>query len=201
MLSPNFSPFPELVTDRLILRQVRIEDAEALFSLRSDAALMKYIGRPIASSIDDAVKLIDVILDLQQKNDGITWAICLKETPQVLMGTVGYWRMQKEHYRAEIGYLLHGSLHGKGVMMEAIKSVLDFGFNIMQLHSVEAVVDPANAASIGLLQKTGFVREAFFRENFFFDGRFQDTAVYSLLAPVTAAQAANRTEPALVGAS
>jgi [ribosomal protein S5]-alanine N-acetyltransferase len=109
--------------------------------------------------------------------------------------------MHKEHYRAEIGYLLHGSLHGKGVMTEAMRAVLDFGFNTMQLHSVEAVVDPENAASIGLLQKAGFVREGYYRESFFFEGKFLDTAVYSLLTPVKAETSANRAEQTLVAAS
>jgi ribosomal-protein-alanine N-acetyltransferase len=99
------------------------------------------------------------------------------------MGTIGFWRIQKEHYRAEIGYLLHPSWQGKGIMREALKAVLDYGFQAMKLHSVEAHVNPSNASSIGLLEKCGFVREAYYRENYFYNGQFMDSAVYSLLAP------------------
>jgi ribosomal-protein-alanine N-acetyltransferase len=68
-------------------------------------------------------------------------------------------------------------------MTEAMDIVLDYGFNIMQLHSIEANVDPGNIASIKLLEKNGFVKEAHFKENLFFNGKFLDTVIYSLINP------------------
>ena len=117
-----------------------------------------------------------------QKNEAITWGIFRKEGSS-LLGTIGFWRIQKEHYRAEIGYLLHPTLQGQGLMQEAVKAVLQYGFETMQLHSVEANVNPANAASIKLLERSGFLREAHFKENYFYNGRFLDSLIYSLLAP------------------
>ena len=67
-------------------------------------------------------------------------------------------------------------------MQEAFNKVLEFGFNSMNLHSIEANVNPENKASIKLLERNNFIREAYFRENYFFDGKFLDTAIYSLLA-------------------
>ena len=66
-------------------------------------------------------------------------------------------------------------------MNEAMDIVLDYGINIMQLHSIEANVDPGNTASIKLLEKKGFVKEAHFKENLFYNGKFLDTAIYSLI--------------------
>ena len=63
--------------------------------------------------------------------------------------------MKKESYRAELGYALHPDYHGKGIMQETMKEVLDYGFKIMKLHSVEANVNPENAASIKLLERNG----------------------------------------------
>ena len=63
-------------------------------------------------------------------------------------------------------------------------SVLDYGFTTMLLHSVEANVNKDNAASMKLLAKNNFVREAYFKENYFYNGRFLDSVIYSLLAPV-----------------
>jgi [ribosomal protein S5]-alanine N-acetyltransferase len=94
--------------------------------------------------------------------------------------------MQKEHYRAEIGYALHPEHQGIGLMQEALNAVLDYGFTVMNLHSVEANVNPNNAASINLLQRNGFMREGMFRENYFYNGKFLDSAIYSLLTPVKA---------------
>ena len=90
--------------------------------------------------------------------------------------------MQKEHYRSEIGYALNPLFQGKGIMQEAMQAIIQYGFEIMKLHSVEANVNPANEASMRLLEKNGFVKEAYFRENYYFDGKFLDSVIYSLLA-------------------
>jgi len=181
MLSPCFSPFPELTTDRLLLRSMTMDDAASVLELRSNPQVMKYISRPLAKTMADGQAWVQLVLDALERNDGITWCICLKEQPATHIGTIGFWRMQKENYRAEIGYMLHPLHQGKGIAYEAIQAVLKYGFEVMQLHSAEAHVDPENMASIGLLQKAGFVREGLFKENYFFNGAFLDTAVYSKL--------------------
>ena len=64
---------------------------------------------------------------------------------------------------------------------EAINEVVNYGFEVMQLHSIEAIIDPENFASEKVLQKNGFVKEAHLKENEFYDGRFLDTVIYSIL--------------------
>jgi len=182
MLNPNFTPFPILLTKRLVLRKTSLNDAPELFFMRTDERVMRYIDRPRAKTIDDAHAFIKKLHEMEAGNDGITWAITLKEDPK-LIGTVCLWKLQKEHYRGEVGYALHPDHHQKGIMQEVWKSVLDYGFNTMKLHSIEALVNPGNEASIKLLEKNKFIREAYYKENFFFDGKFLDTAVYSLLTP------------------
>ena len=182
MLHTDFHPFPELSTERLILRRIVDEDKDDFFLLRSDSRVMAYIDRPPAETPDDAVKLIRVMDGLLQSGDGITWGIALKGQPG-LLGTIGLWRIVKENHRAEIGYLLHPGHQGKGLMQEAIAKVLDYGFSVIRLHSVEATVNPANEASLRLLEKNGFVREAYFKENYFYNGMFKDSLIYSLLTP------------------
>ena len=70
-------------------------------------------------------------------------------------------------------------------MSEALTAILEYGFDTMKLHSIEAVVNPMNIPSIRLLEKNKFIREAFFREDHFFEGEFYDTAVYSLIKTKT----------------
>jgi len=180
MLDINFQPFPVLITKRLTLRQINEDDKNDLFVLRSDNNVMQFIDKPKAKSPDDAAKLIRLITDALNNNEGITWGITLKKGGG-LIGTIGYWRIVKEHYRAEIGYLLHSGHQGKGLMQEAISCVLGYGFKTMKLHSIEANVNPANAASIKLLKKNSFIREAYFKENYYYEGRFLNSVVYSLL--------------------
>jgi ribosomal-protein-alanine N-acetyltransferase len=182
MLSVNLHPFPTIQTERLLLRKISKTDAVNLLRLRSDKNVMQYIGRPIAVTIDDALEIINIVNDQLIKNNGITWAITLRGTRD-LIGTIGLWRIIKEHHRAEIGYLLDPKLHGKGLITEAMKPVLEYGFGNMKLHSVEAHVNPNNKASLRLLEKNNFIREAHFKENFYFNGKFLDSYIYSLITP------------------
>jgi [ribosomal protein S5]-alanine N-acetyltransferase len=181
MLELNFSPFPEITTENLSLRRMTAQDVAEILFLRSSGDVMKYIDRPKAISMQDAQSFLDIINNSLEANDGITWGIAMKENPGNLIGTIGYWRIIKEHYRAEIGYMLHPAFWKKGIMKEAISAVLDFGFNIMCLHSIEARINAHNAASAGVLAATGFIKEAHFKEDFFFDGTFRDTVIYSRL--------------------
>jgi [ribosomal protein S5]-alanine N-acetyltransferase len=181
MLQPSFTPFPILLTERLILRKISPDDAPELFFMRTDERVMRYIDKPRAKTIDETLAFVKKIHDLEANNNAVTWAITLKTDPK-LIGTVCLWNLQKEHYRAEVGYALHPDHHRKGIMDEVLRTVIDYGFNTVKLHSIEANVNPANEASIKLLEKNKFVREAYYRENYFFEGKFLDTAIYSLLA-------------------
>ena len=181
MLQTNFHPFPELKTERLLLRKITLDDAAEIFFLRSDEDVMMYIDRERAKSIKDAEEFIKSITKDVDANNAIMWAIGLNETPRKLIGSICLWQFQKEHYRAETGYVLSPEFWRKGIMKEALLKVMDFGFQTMKLHSIEAHISPDNAASAALLESTGFKKEAYFKENFYFRGKFLDTAVYSKL--------------------
>jgi ribosomal-protein-alanine N-acetyltransferase len=180
MLNFNFSSFPTLVTERLTLRRIEDNDIPELFDLRSNNRVMEFVDRPLATSLEDISDFLQRINDSINNNVGITWAIALKDD-QKLIGTIGFWKIMKEHYRAEIGFLLNIGYQRKGIMQEALSTVINFGFETMKLHSIEANVNPANVASIKLLERKGFIREAYFKENFYFEGKFLDSAIYSLI--------------------
>lgn len=181
MLEPNFSPFPEIRTKRLLLRRVVNSDAAMILAMRSSEKVMQYIDKERATSIEDGLKFCNIINEAVDKNEGITWAISFREDPATLIGTIGFWRIIKENYRAEIGYMLHDAHWRRGIMQEAIEAVIKYGFSTLQLHSIEGHINPANAGSAGILEKNGFIREAYFKEDFFFRGKFLDSAIYSLL--------------------
>jgi [ribosomal protein S5]-alanine N-acetyltransferase len=180
MLELNFAPFPIIKTERLLLRQINNEDVNEIFVLRSDERVMRYIDKSPAQSLDDAYEFLTRIAELEKNTEAVTWGIALRDEPH-LIGTICLWNIQKEHYRAEVGYNLLPDYWGKGIMQESIKEVIDYGFNAMKLHSIEANVNPDNAASIRLLERNKFKREAYYKENFYFNGKFLDTAIYSLL--------------------
>jgi ribosomal-protein-alanine N-acetyltransferase len=183
MLDINFHPFPILTTERLVLRQMNNDDANEVFFLRSDDEMLKYVGRPKAQSMEEILKWIEMVNDNIVKNEGINWAITL-ENETKLIGIISFWRIDKQHHRAEVGYVLHPGHQKKGIMDEALKVILHYGFHTLKFHSVEANIDPENTASKFLLERNGFIREAYYKENYFFDGKFWDSAIYSLLTPV-----------------
>lgn len=182
MLKLNFDPFPDIETKRLILRRITLDDLDAYFALRSNVIAMKYICQPIPTLEETKTKIYR-INEMINMNDGIVWALCLK-TDNIMIGTASFHKVIKEHFRAEIGYMLHPNFWKQGIISEALQSVIDFGFNNMSLHSIEAQIDPENIGSEMVLQRFNFVKEAYYKENYFFDGRFLDTAVFSLLTPV-----------------
>ena len=181
MLELNFQPFPVLSTGRLLFRELSAADADQVYKLRTDPACMKFLDKAPLKNKEEALALINKMQTGAQNNDNITWGIALKEAPATLIGTIGYWRIEKEHYRAEIGYMLLPEYFNKGYMTEAINRVNEYAFNEMNLHSIEANINPANAASEAILLKTGFVKEAYFRENYYYNGVFLDSAIFSLL--------------------
>lgn len=180
MLNLNFDPFPLLSTERLHLRQVQEEDVNEIFFLRSDERVLEFLGKEPESSKETALLFINKINGLERSNEAVTWAITFTGK-KAIIGTICFWNITKEHSRAELGYALHPDFQGRGIMQEALTAVLNYGFDVMKLHSVEARTDPGNASSTRLLERNRFAREGFFREDYFYNGVFLNTAVYSLL--------------------
>lgn len=182
-LSISFSPFPTLAGKRILLREMVEADAHAILKMRSNVEVMRYLDREPAKSLEDALEYIKKIQFGISSNSGITWAIADAET-DLLVGTIGFWRIDVEHYRGEIGYMLQPEHQGKGLMQEAMELALDYAFTQLKLHSIEANVNPDNLASKKILERNGFVQEAYFRENYFYNNRFIDSAIYSLISPL-----------------
>ncbi|MCB0706349.1 MAG: GNAT family N-acetyltransferase [Saprospiraceae bacterium] len=178
----TFSPFPyrELETERLLLRKMEERDLPQLLEMRSDPRVMKYIPRPIAKSLEDMQEMLQMIQETVAKGEGIHWGIFTKTNPR-LIGGIGYYRCQRANFRGEIGYMLHPDFQGKGLMQEAVETVLNYGFKEMEFHSVEAHIHPDNEASIGVMTRNNFVKEAHLRENTFHNGAFEDTLIFSLI--------------------
>ncbi|MEM5563870.1 GNAT family protein [Psychroserpens sp. AS72] len=175
-----FDSFPELESERLFFRAYKKDDAQSLLKLRSHRDVSKYMDTTIPKQIEDTEKKI---LDYQNAFDekkGITWTIIEKKSNNPI-GDFGIWRIDRQNSRGEIGYILHPDFWGKGFMTEAFNTLIRFGFNNLNLHSYEANVNTENENSKALLLKFGFKLEAYFRENFYYDGQFLDSEIYCLI--------------------
>ncbi len=180
MLNINFNPFPVLETKRLVLRRLNNDDAEAVLSLRGNPENMIYIPRPLLKNIDEALLHIKIINDKIDNNTGINWAICMKDNPKFI-GLLGLYVIHETNMRSEIGYMILPEYNNQGITSEAIQAVVNYGFDVVNLHSIEGIIDPNNIASEKVLLKNGFVKEAHIIENEFAEGKFWDTVIYSLL--------------------
>ena len=180
MLLLNFSPFPILDSERLHFRKLTDHDAPEILELRGNPETMKFIPRPLVTDIEGALAHIKMINDKIDENLDINWAVTEKGSDKCI-GIMGFYRTQPEHYRTELGYMIHAEYWGKGYVTEAVNTLLDFAFNTLNFHSIEAVIDSRHTASERVLQKNGFEKEAHFKENFYYNNEFTDTVIYSLL--------------------
>ena len=175
-----FDKFPVLETERLLLREIKPEDVKEVFGIRSNADVMKYFGKDPLNSEDEALELIDLTTEAYRKKEGIRWGISFKNSGK-LIGSGGIWRILKQHLRGEVGYELSQDHWKKGIMSEALAEMIKFSFANMNLHTIEANLDPANIASVKLLEKLGFKKEGHIKESYYQNSIFTDTAIYSLI--------------------
>lgn len=100
-----------------------------------------------------------------------------------VIGWCGYHTWFREHRRAEIGYMLFSEeFYGKGLMSEAVKEVIRYGFETMKLNRIDALVGPENHASLKIVDKFGFKQEGVLRHHYFTKERFEDSVYFGLLA-------------------
>ncbi len=175
-----FVPFPEMETERLLLTRMDLRFVEEKFELRTNLDVMRYFDRPIPTRIEEVRTKIEEGVQSMEEGKALLWAIVSKESKDFL-GDVGFWRMDVEHAFAEIGYALLPAHWQKGIMSEALSAILPYAFQHMGLHRIEANVNVDNIASSTLLVRAGFQKEAHFRENYYYNGRFLDSHIYGLL--------------------
>lgn len=162
------------------MRRVLKSDVEQILTLRSNPETMKFIPRPVMTTTTEALELIEQFDNLIDTNEAVNWAITLKNDSK-LIGIIGFYRLKPANFRGEIGYMLLPEFQGKGIVTEAIEVAITYGFESMKLHSIEAVIDPDNYPSARVLEKNNFVKEAHFKEYEYYNGRFLDTVIYSLI--------------------
>lgn len=155
----DFSAFPILGTERLLLRSLQPSDAEEVFALRSDDDINKYIGRQKAITMDDAHAFIERMKTSVASKESLLWAIELKET-HAFAGSVLLWNINKERNEIETGYELLPQYQGKGIIQEAIKAVMAYAFDSLKFDSVVAIVHNQNIASLKVLQRNKFILTA-----------------------------------------
>lgn len=172
--------FPILETERLILREIKKEDAASIFACFSNVDVTRFYGQETMVSIEQAEEFVDLFSKNYIEKRGIRWGIERKGTKGII-GTIGFNAWMPKNKRAEIGYEIHPDYWRKGYVSEAVSQLLSYGFEVMDLNRIGAIVFLDNEASNKLLMKRGFQKEGVLRENIIQSGMTYDTNVYSIL--------------------
>jgi len=175
-----FNEFPVLKTDRLTLREIRVSDAPEIFEMRASGRVNQFIARPNMGKLEDSVVLAEKTIQAYQNQQAIGWAGILRDSNEII-GTCGFNQIDFYNLRAEIGGELSVDYWGKNVALEAVEAIIRFGFETMNLHTIEAKVSPGNRGAIFLMEKIGFKKEAHYVDRIYFNGSFSDMAVYTLI--------------------
>ena len=171
--------FPKLETERLFLRELTLLDAETMFQYFSKESVIRYFGMDSFQNIEQAKTTIQTFKNRYEEGSVFRWGVEKKDGP--LIGTCGFHLINNHHKRAEIGYELDDTYWGQGYALERLQRILNYGFEILQLIRIAAVVYVENKASQKLLIKAGFQEEGLLRKHMIQNGVAHDTILYSLL--------------------
>lgn len=172
---------PGLVTERLVLRELRASDAAAVAAGAGDRRVAQHLIQvPSPYPIALARRWVVHRIEWWDLGRGVTFAVTLPDDPDMLLGTVSLRRYVRDR-RAELGYWLAYPAWGHGFATEAAQAAVDFGFRELGLARVYAQVLAGNRASLGVADKLGMVNEGIKRQHVSKAQRLHDVVLYGLL--------------------
>jgi RimJ/RimL family protein N-acetyltransferase len=172
---------PTLVTERLVLRELRDVDAHAVATRAGDRRVARFLVQvPTPYPVTLAARWIDARVEWWRSGRGATLAIARREAPDALLGTASLRRYGRDR-RAELGYWLGAEVWGNGFATEAARAIVDWGFRELDLHRVYAQVLSGNEASCRVLEKLGMHREGVRRGHVRRGRTYHDVVLYASL--------------------
>jgi len=171
--------FPVLHTERLDLIEITQAHLGDLYKLFGDEEVTRFYNILPFTKEQEAQKYLDWFQTRFKEKLGIRWGIALKGNSSII-GTVGFNNFTR-HHRSNIGYDLQTEHWNKGYITEALRAAIDFGFNRLEVNRIEAEVMPLNVVSDRVLAKLGFTNEGILRQWMFWNDKYYDMAMYSLL--------------------
>jgi ribosomal-protein-alanine N-acetyltransferase len=171
---------PTLETDRLILRKMTLDDAEAMFAYASDPGVTRYVTWETHRSIEDSRAFLELALGKYESGGEPDWGIVYKGDHH-FVGACGLVNWESEHARAEVGFVLSREYWGRGLMPEAVRAMFSFGFDMMNLNRIEARCIAKNVASARVMEKAGMTHEGTLRQREYIKGAYRDMKLYAIL--------------------
>jgi len=177
--------FPQLDTERLVLRELTLDDADFIFPHFANEEVVRYEDAKPAANIKDVTDIIEWGRNLASNKTGILWGISRKGDGAFL-GQINYVVRPDNNFlgtrhRAEIGFDLTPHYWGNGYVSEAISHVIEFIFNCTEINRIQAIVHTENSRSLNVLTRLGFCREGILREYVKWEGEYWDMALLTML--------------------
>jgi RimJ/RimL family protein N-acetyltransferase len=172
---------PTLTTERLVLRELKLDDARAVAIRAGDRRVARYlIAVPSPYPITLATRWISGRIAWWLQGRGVTLAIARRDAPDELLGSVSLRRFARDR-RAELGYWLGADAWGYGYATESAAALVDFGFADLELSRIYAHVLEGNAASCRVLDKLGMINEGIRRQHVRKGKKLLDVVLYGML--------------------
>jgi len=180
-LKLNLANVPrELDTRDLNLRPLNLSDAEALLGMLSDPESMKFWSSPPITDIHDAIRILREDIESDGEGKSMCWSVLLNGQG-TMIGQCILFSFSQKNRRAEIGFILNRDYWRQGLMRQALEAVIEFAFNTLNLHRIEADVDPENTGSLAILQTLGFEPEGLFRDRWYVYDEWHDSVMLGLI--------------------
>jgi ribosomal-protein-alanine N-acetyltransferase len=183
--------FFTIETPRLLLREITPNDVSGIFSLYSDYNVLRYTDNELHTNLTDSELFINDIQHNFNTEHAICWGITLKPNTEII-GTIRLYHIDRKHCFVSIGNLLAPGYWNRGIMTEAQYHIVEFAFNHLNMHRLEAQVFVGNTASIRTFNKLNFTNEGILRENFLIEGIFENSYLFSILKNEFVRQTAER---------
>jgi ribosomal-protein-alanine N-acetyltransferase len=176
-LLPNL---PEIVSERLILRRMTMDDAGDVFDYARDPEVARFTIWDAHRTIQDTEAFIASVIEGYARRDVATWGVVHRAEGR-LIGTCGYNGWNRVHSRAELGYAFGRGYWNRGLATEAVQALIGFGFTRVNFNRIEAFCVPENVASARVMEKAGMVYEGLLRQSYLVKGVYRDLKIYSIL--------------------
>lgn len=175
-----FNKVPTIRTEKLIYSKIDINDIHDLFDLFSDSEVTYYMGIQTVKNIDEIKEWLYRIEHEYTLNKSVEWSIRLSEDGQ-FVGRGGFKNLDFKHKKAEISGSILKKYWNKGIGKESLKAIIDYGFNNLCLHRIYSYLWPHNTRVIKILEQYGFNHEGTLKDNYFYNDKFGDSAIYALI--------------------
>jgi RimJ/RimL family protein N-acetyltransferase len=174
--------FPvRLETERLVLRELSLDDLPAIQLFAADPEVVKYhIWGP--NTEDDTRAFLSPAIAAQKESPRLAYEFAIiDKATDTLIGGCGIRSKNPESRIGDLGYTLQRDFWGKGLATETARRLVSFGFDDLNLHRIWATCDPENIASARVLEKVGFKKEGHMREDTFCKGKWRDSLLFAVL--------------------